>query len=49
MSDSEMGSFEMSLGLPAIHRAQAGLIADMDFVGDALYGRGAARRAASAA
>ena len=31
--------FEDELGLPAIHRAQAGLIADMDYVADVLYGR----------
>ena len=31
--------FESSLGLPAIHRAQAGLIADMDYIADVLYGR----------
>lgn len=40
-SDSEIPSFESSLGLPAIHRAQIGLIADMDFVADTLYGRAA--------
>ena len=34
-----------ALGLPAIHRAQAGLIADMDYIADVLYGR-AAKRAA---
>lgn len=39
--DSEIPSFESSLGLPAIHRAQIGLIADMDFVADTLYGRAA--------
>jgi len=39
---------EAELGLPAIHRAQAGLIADMDYVGDVLYGR-VARQAAPAA
>ena len=27
------------LGLPAVHRAQAGLIADMDYVADVLYSR----------
>ena len=48
VSDSEMAAFETSLGLPAIHRAQAGLIADMDFVGDVLYGR-ASKRAGQAA
>jgi len=37
--DAEMAAFEASLGLPAIHRAQAGLLADMDYVADVLYGR----------
>ena len=48
VSDSEMAAFETGLGLPAIHRAQAGLIADMDFIGDVLYGR-ASKRAGQAA
>src|SRR5450631_281609 len=39
VSDSEMTAFETSLGLPAIHRAQAGLIADMDYVADVLFDR----------
>ncbi|HYA95995.1 MAG TPA: acyl-CoA dehydrogenase family protein [Terriglobales bacterium] len=39
VSDAEMAAFEAALGLPAVHRAQAGLIADMDFVADVLYGR----------
>jgi alkylation response protein AidB-like acyl-CoA dehydrogenase len=39
VSDSEIAAFETSLGLPAVHRAQAGLIADMDYVGDVLYNR----------
>ena len=37
--DAEMAAFEASLGLSAIYRAQAGLIADMDYVADVLYGR----------
>jgi alkylation response protein AidB-like acyl-CoA dehydrogenase len=41
VTDADMPAFESSLGLPAIHRAQAGLVADMDAVADALYGRGA--------
>jgi len=49
VNDAEMGAFETSLGLPAIHRAQAGMIADMDFVADVLYNRGAAKKVASAA
>jgi alkylation response protein AidB-like acyl-CoA dehydrogenase len=38
-TDAEMTAFESALGLPAIHRAQAGLISDMDHVSDVLYGR----------
>jgi len=48
VTDAEMGALETSLRLPAIHRAQAGLIADMDFIADVLYDR-AARNAARAA
>jgi alkylation response protein AidB-like acyl-CoA dehydrogenase len=48
ISDAEIAGFETSLGLPAIHRAQSGLISDMDYVADVLYGR-AARRAERAA
>ena len=45
VSDSrDCTAFEASLGLPAIHRAQAGLIADMDYVADVLYGRAAKPR-----
>jgi len=43
ISDSDMPAFETSLGLPAIHRAQAGLISDMDFLADVLYDRAAKR------
>jgi hypothetical protein len=32
------------LGMPAIHRAQAGLISDMDYVADALYSRAPKRK-----
>ena len=39
VSDSEIAAFEVALGLPAIHRAQAGHIADMDYIADVLYGR----------
>ena len=41
VSDAEMSAFETSLQLPAIHRVQAGLIADMDFIADVLYARAA--------
>jgi alkylation response protein AidB-like acyl-CoA dehydrogenase len=47
LSDTEIPAFEASLGLPAIHRGQAGLISDMDYVADVLYGR-AAKRAEAA-
>ena len=43
ISDAEMAAFETSLGLPAIHRAQAGLLSDMDYIADVLYGRVAER------
>ena len=39
VSDAEMPAFEASLLLPAIHRAQAGLISDMDLIADVLYSR----------
>jgi alkylation response protein AidB-like acyl-CoA dehydrogenase len=48
MNDSDIPAFETNLGLPAIHRAQVGLIADMDFIADTIYGR-AAKRASVAA
>jgi len=44
----EFADFEKNLKLPAIHQAQAGLIADMDYVADVLYGR-AVKRAQNAA
>jgi alkylation response protein AidB-like acyl-CoA dehydrogenase len=48
MSGSEVAAFEAALGMPAICRAQAGLLADMDFIADVLYDRvsNAARAAA---
>ncbi|HEX8925358.1 MAG TPA: acyl-CoA dehydrogenase family protein [Terriglobales bacterium] len=36
---SEMNEFETALRLPEIHRSQRGLIADMDSICDALYGK----------
>ena len=39
LNDAETVALETSLGITAIHRLQAGLIADMDSVADALYGR----------
>jgi alkylation response protein AidB-like acyl-CoA dehydrogenase len=40
-ADGETAALEAALNLTAIHRAQAGLIADMDFVADVVYGRAA--------
>ncbi len=48
VSDSEMAAFEHGLKLPAIHCAQAGLIEDMDYIGDVLFNRVAKRAALSA-
>ncbi|MGA2426394.1 MAG: acyl-CoA dehydrogenase, partial [Terriglobales bacterium] len=39
VSDSEIAALETSLGLPAVHRAQSGLISDLDYIADVLYGR----------
>ncbi len=38
-ADTELRAFEGALALPAIQRAQAGALADLDALGDALYGR----------
>jgi len=48
VSDAELATFETALGLPAIHRAQAGLISDMDYVADTLYSRAAKRKEVAA-
>src|SRR5271167_1070462 len=48
ISDAEIAGFETSLGLPAIHRAQSGLISDLDYIADVLYGRAAKRMEAAA-
>jgi alkylation response protein AidB-like acyl-CoA dehydrogenase len=47
-SEAEMAALETNLALAAIHRAQLGLIADMDLLADGLYDR-AAKRAGVAA
>ena len=44
VSDADLASFETTLGMPAVHRAQAGLISDMDYVADVLYSRAAKRK-----
>ena len=43
VSAAELPAFETSLGLPAIHRAQAGLISDLDYIADVVYSRAAKR------
>ena len=48
VDERERPAFESSLGLPAIHRAQAGLISDMDFVADILYDRAVKRTGVAA-
>ncbi len=48
VNDGEMPAFEQSLGLAAIHRAQAGLISDMDLIADVLYERAAKRTGVAA-
>jgi alkylation response protein AidB-like acyl-CoA dehydrogenase len=39
ISEAEIPAFEQSLGLAAIRRSQLGLVDDMDYVADVLYGR----------
>jgi len=46
VSDGELPAIEASLNVSAIHRAQAGLLSDMDYVADVLYGRLEKRAAA---
>jgi len=41
--EHEVDAFEAALGCPAIHCAQAGLVADMDFIADVVYERTPAR------
>jgi len=48
LSSPDVIALETSLGLPAIHRAQTGLLSDMDLVADVLYNR-AAKQVLSAA
>ncbi len=48
VNDAELTVFQSALRLPELHRAQSGLLADMDFIADVLYGR-AAKRAGQAA
>jgi alkylation response protein AidB-like acyl-CoA dehydrogenase len=39
VTDADLPAFEAALQMPAIHRAQAGWLADMDSVADVLYDR----------
>jgi alkylation response protein AidB-like acyl-CoA dehydrogenase len=39
VDDAQVPAFETGLGMPAIHRAQSGLISDMDLAADVLYNR----------
>ena len=48
VSDVEMPAFEAALGLSSVHRAQVGLVSDMDYLSDVIYGR-AAKGAGAAA
>ncbi len=41
VSESEIPQLETNVAVPAVHRAQAGLIADMDYIADVLYNRAA--------
>jgi alkylation response protein AidB-like acyl-CoA dehydrogenase len=41
--EREADAFEAALGCQQIHRAQAGLLADMDFIADVIYERTPAR------
>ena len=43
ITDAEIAAFQTTLNFPAIHRAQLGLVADMDYVADVLYNRVAKR------
>ncbi len=48
VTEAEAPAFEATLQLPAIHRAQVGLLADMDFIADVIYNRAAKRTTAAA-
>jgi alkylation response protein AidB-like acyl-CoA dehydrogenase len=39
ISDAEAANLETKLFIPQVHRAQAGLMQDMDYIADVLYGR----------
>jgi alkylation response protein AidB-like acyl-CoA dehydrogenase len=39
VSESEAANLEKKLFIPQVYRAQAGLVQDMDYIADVLYGR----------
>jgi alkylation response protein AidB-like acyl-CoA dehydrogenase len=41
VNEGDLAALEAALELPLIHRAQAGLIVDMDYVSDVIYSRAA--------
>ena len=45
VSDADLDALATALNLPAIHRAQPGLLADMDYVADVIYSRAAVGQA----
>ena len=47
VEERDVEKFEAALDCPAIHRAQAGLVRDMDYAADVLYDRVAARAEAA--
>jgi len=49
LTEAEIPGFSETLRLPAIHRTQPGLLADMDFIADVIYNRAAKPAAATTA
>ena len=47
VTDGDLVAVEAAVALPAIHRAQSGLVADMDQIADVVYHRAAKRGAAA--
>jgi alkylation response protein AidB-like acyl-CoA dehydrogenase len=43
LTENDIPDFEKRIGLAAIHKTQLGLISDLDFIADVLYGRAAKR------
>jgi alkylation response protein AidB-like acyl-CoA dehydrogenase len=49
VTDADLLPFVSALGMERIHRAQSGLLADMDYIADVLYGRAEKRSKAELA